>query len=119
MTGDALRAPESDREPAPGTPTLGTGERQPRASRAGEKPYACGGCPTRWSGGGRAHCSGCHLTFNTTSLFDLHRRLRGEHGFCVEPDTIETKDGPLRLMDGVWCGPELPAEALAKLRGAR
>ena len=93
-----------------------TPESRPRASRAGEKPYSCGGCTTRWSGIGRAHCSGCHITFATATLFDRHRRLRGEDSTCLDPATIETKDGPLRLRGDVWFGPEMPADALARMR---
>ena len=94
-------------------------ESRSRASHAGEKPYSCGRCTTQWSGWGRAHCSGCHRTFNTTNLFDRHRRLHGEHGFCLDPATIDSKDGPLRFISGVWCGPELPPETLAKIRRSR
>lgn len=103
--------------PAPTESPAPTPESRSRASHAGEKPYSCGGCTTRWSGGGRAHCSGCHLTWNTATLFDRHRRLRGEQGICLDPTTMTTPDGPLRLLNGVWNGPEMPEGVLARKRG--
>lgn len=69
----------------------------------------CGGCTTRWSGHRRAHCAAekCHRTFATAALFDRHRRA----GACVDPATI---DG-LRLVDGIWMGPAMTADQLARM----
>lgn len=81
----------------------------------------CGGCPAVWTGVNRAHCSGCHATFNAVGLFDLHRR----GGVCLDPEEIVIGRGPrtgerlLFLRDGVWCGPEATAELKARWAALR
>ena len=77
--------------------------------------YGCGGCDNHWTGISRCHCSRCHLTFSGIGLFDAHQR----GGQCIDPAEMDVKGDPLRLLNGVWSGPELPAEALAKMRGGQ
>jgi hypothetical protein len=60
------------RTPEPGT----TGPTTPA--------HTCGGCTTRWTGTGTAHCASCHRTFSAVSGFDTHRR----NGTCVDPATV-------------------------------
>jgi hypothetical protein len=83
-------------------------------------PITCGGCPTTWTGVGRCHCSGCHRTFSTVSAFDLHRRLSGRHGSCVDPATLARQTGAPVLVEhtGVWTFPAMDAGTLALRRGA-
>lgn len=72
--------------------------------------YICGGCKNTWKGYQRCHCSACHETFAGADLFDRHRRLRGEHGVCLDPALIVGKDGDreMWLTDGCWYGVEQP-----------
>lgn len=92
-----------------------TQESNPRAQNRAERvpvTYGCGGCDNRWSGVSRAHCSGCHRTFAAFGLFDRHRRIRGEVGSCLDPETITvtTKAGDVNrvmfLIDGIWSSVE-------------
>lgn len=73
------------------------------------------GCGAAWTALGAAHCaaSGCHRTFASAGLFDLHRSQDGEHGTCLDPKTVLSRDGQRRLWfrDGMWRGPEMSAEA--------
>lgn len=79
----------------------------------------CGGCPAAWTGIGKCHCSGCHRTFSALSAFDLHRRLRGGHGSCVDPATLLTGTGAAVLVErnGVWSAPAMDADTVALRRG--
>lgn len=73
----------------------------------------CSGCDAAWSGVGRAHCAadGCHRTFATASLFDLHRSSIGEHGSCRNPrDITRREDRVMYFRDGLWRSPELTEE---------
>lgn len=80
---------------------------------------ACGGCPTTWTGQSRAHCAGCHRTFSTARLFDLHRSASGERGTCLDPEKVTSKDGERLLLfrGGMWCGPEMTEEQKARAFG--
>jgi hypothetical protein len=73
---------------------------------------SCGGCATKWTGEGRAHCSKCHRLFSSVSTFDQHRSMAGPHGTCVDPETATSKDGTRQLFfrNGMWCGPEMTVE---------
>lgn len=73
----------------------------------------CGGCDASWTALGTAHCSACHQTFASVGLFDAHRSQDGEHGTCLDPETVLSRDGERRLFfrDGMWRGPEMTAEA--------
>jgi len=51
-------------------------------------------CAASWRGMGRAHCRGCHVTFDDQGLFETHRRT----GSCVPPRCPE-----LVAVGGVWC----------------
>lgn len=51
-----------------------------------------------------AHCSGCHRTFGSVDLFDRHRLSHGDHGRCESPGFLMAHR--MRLVDGVWRGPE-------------
>lgn len=82
---------------------------------------SCSGCQARWSGAGRAHCSVCHRLFSTASKFDLHRTARGERGGCLDPATVTSRSGDRLLFfrDGMWRGPEMPADAVDARRSTR
>lgn len=87
----------------------------------------CGGCDNTWTATGAAHCAACHTApFATATLFDAHRSTRGgEHGSCVDPETLVIKSGPRtgeRIMffrDGMWRGPEMTEEQKAARFGGR
>jgi hypothetical protein len=52
----------------------------------------CGGCAAEWAGEDWAHCAGCHVSFDSIILFDVHR----EGGGCVRPQVlglVATKNG--------------------------
>lgn len=68
----------------------------------------CGGCPSRWSGLGRAHCSACHLTFTGVSAFDRHR---SSEGTCLLPTDL----GMVLRNGGLWGAPPLSPEEVAKI----
>jgi hypothetical protein len=55
---------------------------------------ACAGCAASWRGMGRAHCRGCHVTFDDEVLFDAHRLT----GICVSPRRLD-----LVAVGDVWC----------------
>jgi hypothetical protein len=46
---------------------------------------ACTGCAASWRGVQRAHCRGCHVTFDDEVLFDAHRLT----GRCVSPERLD------------------------------
>ena len=74
--------------------------------------HTCGGCDNRWTGLAMAHCSACHRTFATVSLFDRHRSQCGPRGACLDPESLVDSDG-YRVMfhrGGMWRGKE-PTEA--------
>jgi hypothetical protein len=64
-----------------------------------------------------AHCGSCHRLFAGVRLFDMHRSRDGEHGTCLDPETVLGEQGQQRLFfrDGMWRGPELTGEQRAKL----
>jgi len=68
----------------------------------------CGGCPSRWSGLARAHCSACHLTFTGVSAFDRHRSADDE---CLDPTTL----GMVLRPGALWGAPALSPEEAAKI----
>lgn len=75
--------------------------------------HTCSGCPARWTGANRAHCSaeGCHQTFAGVGLFERHRI-----GFaCVDPATLPG----MELRGGLWRGPEATEEQRAALKDLR
>lgn len=75
-----------------------------------QESISCGVCPARWTGQSRAHCGACHRTFAGVTYFDQHRRAFA----CVDPATI----AEMRLVDGLWRGPEMSEEAkLARFGG--
>lgn len=88
-------------------------------TQQGARRISCGGCPSTWTGEGRAHCSKCHRLFSSASTFDQHRSMSGPHGTCVDPETLTNKDGArlLFLRNGMWCGPEMTKEAKARVFG--
>lgn len=61
-------------------------------------------CGKSWKqrGNRTGHCSGCHQTFEGTTLFDLHRR----GGVCADPKEMTVGGKPLRFDgthgDGSW-----------------
>jgi hypothetical protein len=59
------------------------------------------------------HCSGCHNTFSGLGLFEAHRGAEGENGHCIPPHTLDAE-----YRDGMWRGPAMPPEVVAKLRAA-
>lgn len=108
--GPGARVARWTGEPTPDTRATEHPDR-PRGDAAG----TCGGCDHVWTGLGAAHCAarGCHRTFSTTRLFDLHRSTRGgEHGTCADPEKIRNRDGEPTMFfrDGMWRGPEMTDE---------
>lgn len=69
---------------------------------------SCSGCPSRWSGLARAHCSGCHLTFTGVSAFDRHR---SSEGTCLLPPDL----GMVLRDGGLWGAPALSPEEAAEI----
>lgn len=80
----------------------------PRKPRAGEIA-SCGGCDATWTGSAAAHCSACHQTFSSGTLFNRHRSIAGEHGRCYRPGVLIGRSGdPLcEFRDGMWRFPEM------------
>lgn len=68
----------------------------------------CPRCDNTWTGLSACHCSVCHRTLSGIRLFDSHRR----RDTCVDPATLHVQGEPLRLVEGVWRGPERPADSL-------
>lgn len=104
--------------PAPEEASSGAPERKHVPSNT------CSGCDARWGGGAECHCGSCHHTFSGVTLFDAHRFIDDEHGGCRNPAEVTVlKRGttvPVAVMEfrgGMWRGPKLPDEVLAKLRG--
>jgi hypothetical protein len=54
----------------------------------------CGGCAAEWAGADRAHCAGCHVSFDSIVLFDVHR----EGGGCLRPQVL----GLVATKNGIW-----------------
>lgn len=80
-----------------------------------EAPTITCRCGASWTALGAAHCSGagCHQTFATVALFDLHRTGTSEHGRCREPQDVTDRLGN-RVMfrrDGMWRGPQFDTGA--------
>jgi hypothetical protein len=84
----------------------------------------CSGCDATWTGTSPCHCASCHRTFAGIKLFDAHRHARGEHGGCLDPEQVLVQAGQRKgervmfFRDGMFRGPELSEEQIAKLRGA-
>ena len=105
------RAPQADATPVsaptPTNPEKTSETRDPNRGIA----FSCSGCESRWTGTSRAHCAapGCHRTFSTPNLFDLHRSARGDRGTCLDPATVRNRHGERLLFfrDGLWRGPEM------------
>lgn len=77
----------------------------------------CSGCPATWTGLSRCHCAACHRTFGSVGLFDRHRSQAGDRGTCLDPAGLrhrKTGEPLMRLVDGLWRGPELPADAYTR-----
>lgn len=61
------------------------------------------------------HCAKCCETFEGLSLFDAHQRVvAGGRIECLPPAHMKFKGKRLRLVDGSWRGPELPAGSFGK-----
>jgi hypothetical protein len=92
-----------------------------RVRRARTAGITCSRCDATWTALGYAHCGarGCHQTFSTAGLFDQHRTRVGPHGGCTHPGDLRTSAGAprMRLIGGVWHGPEIDAESIARRRG--
>jgi hypothetical protein len=79
---------------------------------------SCGRCGAEWPGESRAHCSACHETYNSVSLFDEHRRDDPDgqpgDGICVTLSNVE-------LTKRVWHRvlTDAQREKLAALRASR
>jgi hypothetical protein len=73
---------------------------------------ACTGCAASWRGVQRAHCRGCHATFDDEVLFDVHRLTET----CVPPERLD-----LVAVGQVWCrlltGPQPAAACRDEIRG--
>ena len=54
----------------------------------------CGGCAAEWAGEDRAHCAGCHVSFDSIVLFDVHR----DGGGCLRPQVL----GLVATKNGIW-----------------
>jgi hypothetical protein len=55
--------------------------------------WTCRKCKRYWTGTTQAHCSACCEHFSCVTLFDLHRRGRGDERGCVDPSTLANHDG--------------------------
>jgi len=55
---------------------------------------SCGKCKAKWTGMNRAHCTGCHQTFNSVWAFDKHR----DKFKCVDPESL----GMEMNEKGIW-----------------
>ena len=60
-------------------------------------PGYCRKCGDKWSGLRRAHCTGCHKTFNSLGGFDKHRK----DFKCLDPGDL----GMVMSDDGIWSSP--------------
>ena len=58
----------------------------------------CGGCAAAWAGDDRAHCGGCHVTYDSVSLYDAHRT----RDRCVGPQVL----GLVPTKNGIWRQPD-------------
>ena len=54
----------------------------------------CGGCAAEWAGEDRAHCAGCHVSFDSVVVFDVHR----DGGGCLRPQVL----GLVATKNGIW-----------------
>ena len=54
----------------------------------------CGGCVAECAGEDRAHCAGCHVSFDSIVVFDIDR----EGGGCLRPRVL----GPVATKNGIW-----------------
>lgn len=54
----------------------------------------CPKCRSKWTGLGRAHCSGCHHTFNSVAAFDKHRK----NFECLDPLDLKMETNE----HGIW-----------------
>ena len=71
-----------------------------------------GACGKGWKqrGNRTGHCGGCHETFEGLALFDAHQRLRPDGSvICAAPESMTFRGESLRLIDGTWRGPSMPA----------
>jgi hypothetical protein len=57
----------------------------------------CGGCVGSWAGQDRAHCSHCHVTYDSITLYDAHRA----DGRCARPQAL----GLVPTKNGIWRQP--------------
>jgi len=66
----------------------------------------CVKCREKWTGLSRAHCTGCHRTFNSVGAFDRHR----VNFKCLDPVDLGMK------MDekGIWFKP-MPKDAILRV----
>lgn len=73
-------------------------------------------CGARWTDLRAAHCGSCHRSFSSVALFDRHRSVAGDHGACLNPDTITNANGErvMSYRDGAWRGPEMTEEQKIK-----
>jgi len=71
-----------------------------------------GQCGKSWKqrGNRTGHCGACHETFEGLSLFDAHQSVSSDGRLiCAHPGSMTYRGEPLRLVDGTWRGPRLPA----------
>lgn len=82
---------------------------------------SCRGCPEVWAAAGAAHCSGCHQTFSSVTLFDHHRSAVGEYGTCLDPLGLHDKAGYRTHLfrDGMWRSPEMTEDEKTRVFGGR
>lgn len=64
-------------------------------------------CGAVWSGVARAHCTGCHYTYNSVGQFDRHRSATTG---CIPLDTLG-----FVVEDGIVRDPEAREQAREKL----
>ena len=71
-----------------------------------------GACGKTWKqrGNRTGHCSQCHATFEGLAVFDAHQRVSADgQTVCLPPDRLRYRGVRLRLVDGTWRGPGMPA----------
>lgn len=70
----------------------------------------CFHCKSTWTGLNRAHCVGCHRTFNSVGAFDKHR----VGCQCADPQDLGMKADE----KGIWAG-RMSEELKSQLKAIR
>ena len=105
--------------PAEGRATTPGSATTPDASRQRVTHPKCG---KSWvqRGNRTGHCAKCHETFEGLTAFDAHQTLTEDGSvICAPPASVKVGGQSLRLVDGTWRGPGMPADVKAKYAAMR